>query len=108
MDVVPGRAAALRGPLPEVLVELEAHLPDLMRLRARHLGAVGDAGEHVLALEAGVVGEEVLDGHAAREPVEDERDPDAVSADAGTPALDARVYRDALEERGLGHGLLET
>jgi hypothetical protein len=53
--------------------------------RGSFLGAVGDTRADVRLLEQRVLGEDLLDARAARQEVEDERDPDAMAADAGLP-----------------------
>jgi hypothetical protein len=66
-------------------------------------GAVREAGPEVIVGEVGVVGEDLVVGHAVGQEAEDEPDPDAGPPDDGLAERHLRVDGDAVEELVAGH-----
>ncbi len=57
----------------------------------RHLGTVGDAGEHVWLGELRLLVDDVPDGHAIGEEIENQGDPDPVTSDTGLAEADLGI-----------------
>ena len=92
-NLVTGAGQHLAATLTQVFVQIDDHrsCPDLDVSFARHLRAVGNAGPDIGFLKTGVVLQDVGDRPSARQEIENQRDPDAVSLDARLAETDVRV-----------------
>src|SRR5947208_15912412 len=91
-----------------VLVPLDERRlsPDLDVSLPRHLRAIRDAGPDVLLFEPRIVRQDLGDGPAAGQEVEDQRDPDAMPPEARLAEADVGIDRDPGEYLIACHGIL--
>ncbi len=71
---------------------------------ACHLCSVGDTGENIRFLKLWVLLKYLMDAHPARQHIQDERYPDAMSANAWLAEAHIRVNTHTLEQLFTGHG----
>ena len=69
----------------------------------RDLGRVGERRAHVRLLELGILIEHLTNAHPVCEQIEDEGDPDPVTADARLATADRRIDADAIKEGFIWH-----